>query len=114
VIGGKRGRGTEGKAVFIAAAEVDDGAIVVSPSQFSHINAFRQVNTVISNLKTAIRGTDHQVNVHTYVARDIAETQDRRNRRFDLASLVERLRHAGVLTPPSPVTWLRQGAVRSA
>lgn len=164
--GGKRGRGAEGKAVFIAAVEVDDdghprhvrfdvlpdlkgdtlrawvrkaldpdthrvtdalaslgcagahvashGAIVVSPRQSSEIAAFRRVNTVISTLKTRIRGTDHHVNVHTYLPRDLAEAQDRLNRRFDLPSLVGRLLNAGVRTPPSPETGLRQGAVRSA
>jgi hypothetical protein len=91
-----------------------DGAIVVSPRHSSEIAAFRRVNTVISNLKTAIRGTDHHVNVHKYLARDLAEAQDRLNRRFDRPSLVGRLLHAGVRTPPSPETWLRQGAVRTA
>jgi transposase-like protein len=164
--GGKRGRGAEGKAAFIAAAELDDdghprhvrfdvlpdlkgdtlrawvrkaldpdthlvtdafaslgcagapvaayGAIVVSPRQSSEIDAFRWVNTVISNLKTAIRGTYHHVNVHKYLARYLAEAQYRLNRRFDLPSLVGRLLHASVRTPPSPEKWLRQGAVRTA
>jgi transposase-like protein len=164
--GGKRGRGADGKAAFIAAVELDDdghpqhvrfdplpdlkgdtlrawvrkaldpdthrvtdafaslgcagaevaayGAIVVSPRQSSEIDAFRWVNTIISNLKTAIRGTDHHVNVHKYLARYLAEAQYRLNRRFDLPSLVGRLLHASVRTSPSPEKWLRLGAVRTA
>lgn len=53
------------------------GAIVVSPRQSSEIDAFRWVNTVISNLKTAIRGTYHHVNVHKYLACYLGEAQYR-------------------------------------
>jgi hypothetical protein len=164
--GGKRGRGAEGKAVFIAAVEVDDeghpqhvrcdplpdrkgdtrrawvrkaldpdahlltdafaslgcagaevaayGAIVLSPRKSSQIDAFRWVNTVISNLKTAIRGTYHHFNVHKYLARYLAEAPYRLHRRFHLPSLVGRLLHASVHTPPSPEKWLRLGSVRTA
>ncbi len=164
--GGKRGRGAEGKAVFIAAVELDDdghpgrvrfdplpdlkgatlrawvgkaldpnahlvtdasaslgcagaqlanyGAIVVSPRKSSDLEAFRWVNTVISNLKTAIRGTYHHFNVHKYLARYLAEAQYRLNRRFDLPSLVGRLLHASVRTPPSTEKWLRLGVARTA
>lgn len=89
-------------------------AIVVSPRQSSEIDVFRWVNTVISNLKTAMRGTYHHINVHKYLARSLAEAQYRLNRRFDLSSLVGRLLHASVRTPPSPETCLRLGAVRTA
>jgi transposase-like protein len=98
-----------------AGAEVASyGPIVVSPRQSSEIDAFRWVNTVISNLKTAIRGTYHHIKVHKYLARYLAEAQYRLNRRFDLPSLVGRLLHASVRTQPSPETWLRLGAVRAA
>jgi hypothetical protein len=48
------------------------------------------------------------------LARYLAEAQYRLNRRFDLPSLVGRLLHASVRTPPSPEKWLRLGAVRTA
>jgi hypothetical protein len=48
------------------------------------------------------------------LARYLAEAQYRLDRRFDLPSLVGRLLHAGVRTPPSPEKWLRSGAVRIA
>ena len=89
------------------------GAIVVSPRRSSDLEAFRWVNTVIANLKTAIRGTYHHFNFAKYRARYLAEAQYRLNRRFDLASMVERLLGACVLTPPSPEAWLRRGEVRS-
>ena len=160
------GRGAEGKAVLIAAVEIDDdgypqhvrfdplpdlkgdtlrvwvrkaldpnaqlftdafaslacagaevaayGAIVVSPRKSSEIETFRWVNTVISNLKTAIRGTYHHFDVHKYLARYLGEAQYRVNRRFDLPSLVGRLLHASVRTPPSREKWLRLGEVRPA
>ena len=98
-----------------AGAEVAAyGAIVVSPRKSSEIETFRWVNTVISNLKTAIRGTYHHFNVHKYLARYLGEAQYRLNRRFDLPSLVGRLLHASVRTPPSPEKWLRLDDVRSA
>jgi hypothetical protein len=89
-------------------------AIVDSPRQSSEIDAFRWINTVISDLKTAIRGTDHHINVHTYLARALAEAHYRLNRRFDLPALVERFLHASVRTLPSPEAWLRLGTVRAA
>jgi hypothetical protein len=91
-----------------------DDAIVVSPRQSSEIAAFRWVNTVISNLKTAIRGTYHHMKVQKYLARSLAEAQYRLNRRFDLPALVARLLRASVRTPTSPEAWLRLGAVRTA
>jgi hypothetical protein len=90
------------------------GAIVVSPRQSSEIDAFRWVNTLISNLKTAIRGTYRHVNVHKYLARYLAEAQYRLNRRFDPPSLAGRPLYASVRTPPSPEKWLRVAAVRAA
>ncbi|WP_373506693.1 hypothetical protein [Thiocapsa sp.] len=68
-----------------------DGANVVSPCRTSEIAAFRRVKTIISNLETAIRGTDHLVNVHKYLACDLAEAPYRISRCFDLPSLVGRL-----------------------
>jgi hypothetical protein len=97
------------------AAEVaPDEAIVVSLHQSSEIPAFRWVNTVLSNLKTAIRGIDHRINIHKDLARDLAGAQSRLNCRFDLPALVGCLLHARVRTPPSPEARLRLAAVRTA
>jgi hypothetical protein len=64
---------------------------VVSPFRTSEIAAFRRVNTIISNLETAIRGTDHHVNDRKDSACDFAEAAYRIRRCLDLPSLVGRL-----------------------
>jgi hypothetical protein len=89
-------------------------AIVVSPHESSEIDGFRWVNNVISNLKTAVCGTDHHIKVHKYLARDLAEAHYRVNRRFDLPFLVWRFLHARVRTSPSPELGRRLGAARAA
>jgi transposase-like protein len=157
---GKPGRGSENKAPFIAAVELDDnghprhvrfdpiaddrgetfrdwakgaldpgahlvtdgcasfnaagaevaahGAIVLGNVKSSELEAFRWINTFISNAKTAIAGTYHRFDFDKYRHRYLAEAQYRVNRRFDLASLVGRLVHACVRTHPCPEKWLRE------
>jgi ribosomal protein L37AE/L43A len=68
---------------------------------------FRRVNTVLSNLKTAIAGTYHHFNFAKYADRYLAEVQYRFNRRFDLKSILVRLVRAAVLTRPRPEPMLR-------
>jgi transposase-like protein len=105
---------TDAFASLAAAADVvaNYGAIVVSPRKSSNFDAFRWVNTVISNLKTAMRGTYHHIDVQKYRGRYLAEAQYRLNRRFDLHALVDRLIVACASTLPSPEVWLRLGIVR--
>lgn len=69
--------------------------------------AFRQVNTVLGNLKTAIAGTYHAFDFDKYAHRYLAEVQYRFNRRFDLKSILSRLLRAAALTRPSPAPRLR-------
>ncbi len=63
---------------------------------------FRAVNTLLSNLKTALVGTYHAVKFTKYTHRYLAEFQYRFNRRFDLSRILERLVRAVVQTPPQP------------
>jgi hypothetical protein len=100
---------TDGCASFNAAgAQVAaHGAIIVGEHKSSDLEPFRWVNTFISNAKTAITGTYHHFNFDKYRHRYLAEAQYRVNRRFDLASLVGRLAHSCVRTPPCPEHWLR-------
>lgn len=63
---------------------------------------FRRVNTVLSNLKTAISGTYHAFKFAKYADRYLAEVQYRFNRRFDLGSILVRLVRAATLTPQDP------------
>jgi hypothetical protein len=64
------------------------GAIVLGDTTSSKLEVFRWVNTYISNLKTAITGTYHHIDVEKYRARYLAEAQYRVNRRVDLHSLL--------------------------
>lgn len=62
------------------------------------LEQFRAVNTVLSNLKTALSGTYHAVRFAKYAGRYLAEVQYRFNRRYDLRSILPRLIRAASLT----------------
>jgi hypothetical protein len=81
---------TDGLASLAAAAPhvAAYGAIVLGDTTSSKLEVFRWVNTYISNLKTAITGTYHHIDVEKYRARYLAEAQYRVNRRVDLHSLL--------------------------
>jgi len=68
---------------------------------------FKAVNTVLSNLKTALSGTYHAFKFAKYAHRYLAEAQYRFNRRFNLASILARLLRAASLTPPRPCARIR-------
>lgn len=72
---------------------------------------FRAVNTLLGNLKTAISGTYHAFRFAKYSHRYLAEFQYRFNRRFDLRSILVRLLHALVATPPCQERGLRAAEV---
>jgi len=63
--------------------------------------AFKWVNTVLGNLKGNILGVCRWVSAR-HLPRYLAEFQRRFNRRFDLATILARLLHAAVQTPPMP------------
>jgi hypothetical protein len=73
---------------------------------------FRCVNTVLSNLKTAISGTYHAFNFAKYADRSLAEVQYRSNRRFDLSVILRRLLRAATTTRPYPIPVLKMFEVR--
>jgi transposase-like protein len=62
---------------------------------------FYWVNTVLGNLKTALRGTYHAIQ-EKYAQRYLAEFQYRFNRRFNLENFIPRLMYVSVRTPPMP------------
>jgi ribosomal protein L37AE/L43A len=66
------------------------------------LEQFRAVNTVLSNLKTALSGTYHAVKFFKYAPRYLAEVQYRFNRRYDLRSILGRLIRAAAITSPHP------------
>lgn len=69
---------------------------------------FYWVNTVLGNLKSALRSTYHAVR-RKHSQRYLAEFQYRFNRRFDLAALIPRLAFAALRTPPMAENLLKIG-----
>ena len=61
---------------------------------------FKAVNTLLGNLKTAIRGTYHAFGFAKYAHRYLAEFQYRFNRRFNMRTILARLLHALVAARP--------------
>jgi hypothetical protein len=76
------------------------------------LSQFKAVNTVLSNLKTALSGTYHAFKFAKYAHRYLAEVQYRFNRRFDLAAIFARLLRAASLTPPQPGRLLLASEIR--
>jgi hypothetical protein len=72
---------------------------------------FKAVNTLLGNLKTAIRGTYHAFGFAKYAHRYLAEFQYRFNRRFNMRTILSRLLHALVAAPASPERRLRLAEV---
>ncbi len=75
--------------------------IVGSGRQAAQHPAFKWVNTVLGNVKSALRSTFHAVR-EKHVPRYLAEFEYRFNRRFDLPSMIERLVYVAARTPPMP------------
>ncbi|MBL0037641.1 MAG: transposase [Nitrosomonadales bacterium] len=62
--------------------------------------AFRAVNTVLGNLKTAINGTYHAFDFRKYTDRYLSEVQYRFNRRFDFGTILKCFVRAAATTIP--------------
>ena len=69
---------------------------------------FQWVNTLLGNLKSAIRGTYHAISPK-YAQRYLAEFQYRFNRRFNLKEMLSRLAYRALRTPPMPKRLLELG-----
>lgn len=67
---------------------------------------FYWVNTVLGNLKSALRSTYHSIKPK-HAQRYLSEFQYRFNRRYDLTSIVTRLAYISLRTPPMPERLLR-------
>ena len=66
----------------------------------------RWVNTILGNIKTALRGAYHAVRPK-YAQRYLAEFESRFNRRFDLPEIIPRLVYVALRTPPMPERLLK-------
>ena len=67
---------------------------------------FRWVNTILGNIKSALRGTYHAIRPK-YAQRYLAEFEYRFNRRFDLPDIIPRLVYVALRTPPMPERLLK-------
>ena len=71
---------------------------------------FRWVNTVLGNLKMALRCTYHAIRPK-YAQRYLSEFEYRFNRRFDLPDIIPRLTYVALRTPPMPERHLKLSLV---
>ena len=94
-------------AATIVQAASHTPVVVGSGRQSVARPEFRCVNTVISNLKTAISGTYHSFRFDKYIHRYLAEMQYRFNRRYDLKIILTRLLRAAAVTGPRPERVIR-------
>lgn len=67
---------------------------------------FKWVNTILGNVKNALRGTFHAVR-EKHAPRYLAEFEYRFNRRFDLPSMIDHLLYVSLRTPPMPYRLLK-------
>ena len=98
-------KGIAGEVASHTAITVGSGRQAVKRPEFN------RVNTVLSNLKTAISGTYHAFKFAKYVHRYLAEVQYRFNRRFDLSSILVRLVRAAAVTGRRPESVIRMAEV---
>jgi len=75
--------------------------------QACEIPELKAINTVLSNLKTAITGTYHAFKFSKYADRYLGEYQYRFNRRFKLDVLMQSLIRAAAACKPLPIPALR-------
>lgn len=71
------------------------------------------INTVLSNLKTAVSGTHHAFDFEGHAHRYLADVQYCANRRFDLATTLGRLLRASANASPVPTNVIREAEVHS-
>lgn len=81
----------------LAVAGVHERHVTGSGRASAKLRQFQAVNTVLSNLKTAMSGTYHAVRFAKYAHRYLAEVQYRFNRRFDLRAILPRLLRAAAV-----------------
>ena len=101
---------TDGLLAFLSltGTGLNHNRIVIGKKAKSTDNPrFNWVNTVLGNLKNAIKGTYHS---NGYESRYLSEFQYRFNRRFDLKTIFKRLLFAAVQTPPLQGKLLKMAA----
>ena len=100
---------SDGLACFhgVTAAGCAHEKIVVGSGRASvQRPELRWVNTILGNIKTALRGTYHAIRPK-YAQRYLSEFEYRFNRRFDLPDIIPRLAYVALRTPPMPERLLK-------
>ena len=100
---------TDGLGCFggVAEAGCTHTAIVTgSGRQAARHPAFKAVNTVLANVKTAIAAT-YRAGAKKHAPRRLAEFAYRFNRRYDLPAMIARLGWVAMRTPPMPYRLLK-------
>ena len=67
---------------------------------------FRWVNTMLGNIKSALRGAYHAIRPK-HAQRYLSELEFRFNRRFDLPDIIPHLVYVALRTPPMPERLLK-------
>lgn len=104
---------SDGLACFAAttAGAVHERTVTGGGKASVKLPQFRAVNTVLSNLMTAMAGTYHAIKFAKYAHRYLAEVQYRFNRRFDLRSILRRLVRVAAGTEPHTRGFIRGAEV---
>ena len=100
---------SDGLACFhgvTAAGCVHEPVVVGSGKAAVERPEFRWVNTILGNIKNALRGTYHAIRPK-YAQRYLSEFEYRFNRRFDLPDIIPRLVYVALRTPPMPERLLK-------
>ena len=100
---------SDGLACFhgvTAAGCVHESVVVGSGKAAVERPEFRWVNTILGNIKNALRGTYHAIRPR-YAQRYLSEFEYRFNRRFDLPDIIPRLVYVALRTPPMPERLLK-------
>jgi hypothetical protein len=106
---------SDGLGCFAAMAEqagVHDRNVTGGGQAAAKHPKFTAINTVLGNLKTALRGAYKAFDFAAYGHRYLAEFQYRFNRRFDLTTIVDRLARDASLCSPHPERLIRVAEVR--
>jgi hypothetical protein len=81
--------------------------VMVSEVQLNELRCFRWVNTSISNIKTAIKGSYDRSKELKLAQLYLAEPQDRLNSRFNLEVLLTRLLYNSIKINPRFMKWTK-------
>ena len=100
---------SEGLACFSAVTEAGcrHHPTVMAGRKPKDVPEFQWINTVLGSLKTSLSGSYHAFDFRHDAARYLAAFTYRFNRRFDLATLNERLLTATALCGPRPLRLIR-------